>query len=93
MSAIDFARSASTPAASTVSTPTSSAASARIDGVPTVKRSIDAAGAYPGSKANGARWPSQPDSGCANGSPASAARWRSATYTNAGAPGPPFRYL
>ena len=42
---------------------------------------------------HGAAWPSQPESGWRDCSRSMRAVWRGFAQTNAGAPGPPFRYL
>ena len=49
---------------------------------------IPAAGSYLGPMANWSRWENHPHIGCL-----STSRSRAATYKNAGAPGPAFRYL
>jgi hypothetical protein len=66
----------------------SSASTDSIGGVPTRALPMPADASYDSSMANGRAWPCQPVSGWSN-----AARCRDATYTNAGAPGPPLRYL
>ena len=95
--AIDFARSAAMPPAGSTaaktSTPHSSAVIASTGGVPQTKRAMPLAGRYVGAKSNGAAWPSQPESGWRNCSRSMRAVWRGFAHTNAGAPGPPFRYL
>ena len=58
--AIDFSRSASMPASAVIRTPSSTAASTRIGGVPAMKRPIPAAGAYGRCIANWSSWPNQP---------------------------------
>ena len=68
--------------------PASSAFRLRIGGVPDRNCVMPGAGSYALSKANCRAWPNQPVIGCR--------AWscqRSATNRNAGAPGPPFRYL
>ena len=85
---MDFAHTAAMSASSIRSTPLSSAASARIGGVPVSQPPSPAAASCPSRKANGAACPIHPVTG-----------WRiaphsaRATCRKAGAPGPPFRYL
>ena len=71
-----------------ISRPHSTGASDSTGWVPHRTRPMPVQGAKSGAISNGATWPHQPDSGCAN-----AAWCRSGTQMKAGAPGPPFRYL
>src|SRR5690606_25587929 len=88
VSATDLARTAAVPAASTRSSMSCIASIPTIAGVPDRKRRTPSCGAYAGPISNGAALPIQPWIGWVSTS------WRSArTYPNAGAPGPPFRYL
>ena len=75
----DFSRTASRSHSSNRSTPTSSAASDRMGGVPRRHRDDAGRGRYAPSKANGSAWPSQPDSGCAKHVRAGGARRRTRT--------------
>jgi len=78
----------SMPASASNRAPSSTATVPRMLGVPVMNLAMPSAGRYSGPISNWSRWENQPQIGWR-----STSRSRAATYRNAGAPGPAFRYL